>query len=471
MDAHRSRSLGMAALIFILISLTAAVFHGAAPVRAEDATTPTPIVIDETTAAVTVELFTDEGRKTPLSNTAVLSTASLYGSFRANFEANHKPSEVQNVAEYSLPDGIKAFDNTGGSLMDGTKEAGSWRCENNKLIFIFNESWIKTHPSDVHVGADFSFKLANENVGSGDKTKIEFPGTAGIDIATKDGDVAGTKEGKFSQSGGEGKVTWTFNLEVQSYAHNVQLTDVLGENFSFVPWSFKLNGETLKQQPSIQEQTATLSLGNLSKGTYTITYDSVLNPNVSVGDKEWINRLDGSKNNASWTWDQNRGGKLENPVSANDFRYDMIKKDGGEGTPSDIKWTVTLNNGDIKVDMNGYTFTDTVDDKQTYTGNYIVYRGLYGEDEIARGDLDSSTGKTFSYKFSGLSDTDKYKPYRIVYHTQMKDQDSYDTVSNSANISRDNSVSGTDSGTFAPKLVGTQIKKRLVNDSDAATTG
>lgn len=31
MDAHRSRSLGMAALIFILISLTAAVFHGASP--------------------------------------------------------------------------------------------------------------------------------------------------------------------------------------------------------------------------------------------------------------------------------------------------------------------------------------------------------------------------------------------------------------------------------------------------------
>ena len=38
MDAHRSRSLGMATLVFILISLTAAVFHGAAPVRAEDAT-------------------------------------------------------------------------------------------------------------------------------------------------------------------------------------------------------------------------------------------------------------------------------------------------------------------------------------------------------------------------------------------------------------------------------------------------
>ena len=472
MDAHRSQSLGMSALIFILISLTVAVFHGAAPVRADDVTTPTPIVIDENTADVTVELYTDENRKVPLGNTAVLSTDTLYGSFSADFRPNHTPSSAQNVAEYSLPSNVKLLKDESGLLYDGLgKEAGTWKCENNKLIFTFDQNWINTNPSDVHVGVDFSFKLANENVGSGDTTKVEFPGTAGIDISTKDGDVAGTKEGKFSQSGGEGKVTWTLKLVVESYAHNVQLTDELGSNFTFVPESFKLNGETLKQQPSINEQTATLNLGNLSKGTHTITYDSVMNPDVSVGNKVWINQLDGSKNNASWTWGGDRRGGLEKPGLANDFRYDMINKSDGTGTPSDIKWIVTLNNGDIKTDMNGYTFTDTLDDKQTYTGNYIVYRGLYGEDEIARGDLDSSTGKTFSYKFSGLSDTDKYKPYRIVYHTQMKDQDSYDTVSNSANISRGNSVSGTDSGTFTPKLVGTQIKKRLVNDSDAATTG
>lgn len=258
---------------------------------------------------------------------------------------------------------------------------------------------------------------------------------------------------------------------VESYAHNVQLTDELGSNFTFVSESFKLNGKTLEQQPSINGQTATLNLGNLSKGTHTITYDSVMNPNVSVDNYVWIDELPGSKNNATWTWGQNKENSNKCEGQANKFRYDMINKSDGTGTPSDIKWIVTLNNGDIKTDMNGYTFTDTLDDKQTYTGNYIVYRGLYGEDEIARGDLDSSTGKTFSYKFSGLSDTDKYKPYRIVYHTQMKDQDSYDTVSNSANISRDNSVSGTDSGTFTPKLVGTQIVKRLLKEPDAATTG
>lgn len=464
MDAHRSRSLGMAALVFIIISLTAAVFHGVAPVRAEDASTPTPIVIDENTADVRVELFTDEGRKTPLDDNAVLSTNTLYGSFSAKFEANHGPSAERNVAEYSLPDSIKAFDNTGGRLMDDSnQEAGTWRCENNKLIFTFKESWIKTHPSDVHVGADFSFKLANENVGSGNTTKVKFPGTAEIDIATIDGDVTGAKEGKFSQSGSEGKVTWTLKLEVASYAHNVCLTDELGSNFSFVPGSFKLNDRELKPQPTINKQTANLNLGDLSKGTYTITYDSVMNPDVSVGNKVWINQLDDSKNNASWTWGGDRRGGLEKPGSANDFRYDMINKSDGTGTPSDITWTVTLNNGDIKTDMNGYTFTDTLDENQTYTGEYVVYKGLRGENKIADGNLDGSAGTTFSYTFSNLSEEDRYQPYRIVYHTKMNNLDSYEPVQNMAKIEHEETTlpSGTSTATFRRGIVEQLITKEL----------
>lgn len=469
MDAHRSRSLGMAALVFILISLTAAVFHGAAPVRAEDVTTPTPIVINGDTADVTVGLFTDEGRTKPLDGNAVLSTDTLYGSFNAKFEPNHGPSAERNVAEYSLPDSIKAFDNTGGRLMDDSdQEAGSWRCENNKLIFTFKESWIKTHPSDVRVGAVFSFKLANEHVGSGDTTRVEFPGTAGIDVVTKDGDVTGAKTGQFSQSGGEGKVTWTLKLEVESYAHNVQLTDVLGSNFSFVAGSFKLNDNALNPQPSINEQTAILNLGNLSKGTHTITYDSVMNKNVPADNYVWINELPGSKNNATWTWGQNKEKFKSCEGLANKFRYDMIKKDNGEGAPSDIKWTVTLNNGDIKVDMSGYTFTDTLDNNQTYTGEYVVYKGLRGEDRLAEGKLDSSTGKTFSYEFPNLPDADKYQPYRIVYHTQMKDQGSYEPVENTAKIEHEGTTlpSGTSTATFRRGIVEQLITKELISHDE-----
>ena len=394
----------------------------------------------------------------------MLSTDTLYGSFSAKFEANHGPSAERNVAEYSLPDSIKAIDNTGGRLMDDSdQEAGSWGCENNKLIFTFNESWIKTHPSDVHVGADFSFKLANENVGSGDTTKVKFPGTAEIDIATIDGDVTGAKEGKFSQSGGEVKVTWTLKLEVASYAHNVCLTDELGNNFSFVPGSFKLNDRELNPQPTINKQIANLNLGDLSKGTYTITYDSVMNQNVSVDNKAWINQLDDSKNNVSWTWGGGRSDGLEKPGSANDFRYDMINKSDGTGTPSDITWTVTLNNGDIKADMNGYTFTDTLDENQTYTGEYVVYKGLYGENKIADGNLDGSTGTTFSYTFSNLSEEDKYQPYRIVYHTKMRDPDSYEPVQNMAKIEHEGTTlpSGTSTATFKRGIVEQLITKEL----------
>lgn len=471
MDAHRSRSLGMAALIFILISLTAAVFHGAAPVRAEDATTPTPIVIDENTADVTVELYTIvENRKVPLSDTDVLSTDTLYGSFSADFRSDHTPSSAQNVAEYSLPSNVKLLKDEGGPLYDGSgKKAGTWKCENNKLIFAFDQNWINTNPSDVHVGVDFSFKLANENVGSGDTTKVEFPGTAGIDIATRDGAVTGEKKGQFvPQNGGEGKVTWTLNLEVQSYAHNVQLTDVLGENFSFVPGSFKLKGETLEQQPSIEGQTATLSLGDLSKGTYTVTYDSVMNPNVSVNNYEWINELSGSKNKADWTWGQN---KKESSgcegVVANRFRYDMIQKSDGTGTPSDIKWIVTLNNGDIKTDMNGYTFTDTLDKKQKYIGSYTVYRGLNKSEKVDEGNL-SSSAETFSYTFRDLKEAEKYQPYQIEYHTQMTDQNSYDPVTNTAEIKREGttSPSGTSKATFRRGIVEQLITKELISHGE-----
>lgn len=188
-----------------------------------------------------------------------------------------------------------------------------------------------------------------------------------------------------------------------------------------------------------------------------------MNPDVSVGNKVWINQLDDSKNNASWTWGGDRRGGLEKPGSANDFRYDMINKSDGTGTPSDITWTVTLNNGDIKTDMNGYTFTDTLDENQTYTGEYVVYKGLRGENKIADGNLDGSAGTTFSYTFSNLSEEDRYQPYRIVYHTKMNNLDSYEPVQNMAKIEHEETTlpSGTSTATFRRGIVEQLITKEL----------
>ena len=154
------------------------------------------------------------------------------------------------------------------------------------------------------------------------------------------------------------------------------------------------------------------------------------------------------------------------------FGYDMIKKSNGSGTPSDIKWTVKLNQGKLKADMSGYMFTDNLDGKQTYTGNFTVYKGDSEASgvKICERKLEPKDN-FFSYTFPNNLE-DKYATYCIVYHTKMNDTSSYDTVRNSATIERKGSVSGTDDGSFTPQLTGVvPITKRLVRYDEAATTG
>lgn len=477
MDAHRSRSLGMAALVFILISLTAAVFHGAAPVRAEDATMPTPIVIDEKTAAVTVELYTDENHNKPLSNTAVTSTSKLYGAFSARFISDKAPTPQNHIAVYELPDTIVVDNNAGGDLMEGpeatAEKAGTWEIKGNKVIFTFDKSWLDENPAEISVGANFSFELANKNAGSDGRASIEFPGAGSIDIPTKDGAVTGEKSGAFSQGAdGVAKVTWTVKLTVESYATNVKFTDSLGDNFEFVDGSFTLDGKKLNPQPTINGQTATInSLGDLTQGEHAIVYETKLKSGVSASNGVWINDQEASKNTAAWKWGGSSDRQSDSATGVpSKFRYDMINKSNGSGTPSDITWTVTLNQGELKADMSGYTFTDTLDAKQAYIGSYTVYKGSSGSEVLETCALGPSQN-SFTYTFQ-TDLADKYATYRIVYHTKMKDASSYDTVRNDATIERGgDSVSGTGEGSFTPQLVGTPITKRLVRSDEAATTG
>ena len=468
----------MAALVFILISLTAAVFHGAAPVRAEDATTPTPIEINGDTAKVEVKLYTDEYHTQEL-NGAVTSTSKLYGAFSAQFKNDEAPSPENYIAVYKLPDTI-VVDDARGNLMEGPEataaQAGTWKIEGNKVVFTFDEAWLKLNPAEIYVAANFSFQLANKDTGSGKSTSVVFPGEGSIDIPTKDGEVTGTKAGAFSQgSDGVAKVTWTVTLTVESYATNVSFTDTLGDNFSFVKGSFALDGTKLEPQPKIDSQVATLdSLGNLSYGDHTITYETELKSGVAANNSEWIDLQETSKNTVTWGW----GGAndhQEHTVTAapSPFRYDMISKSSDRNsTPSDIKWTVTLNQGELKTDMSGYVFTDYLDGKQTYTGNYFtVYKGDSEASgvEIGKGNLDPKEN-SFSYTFQDNL-KDKYATYCIVYHTMMNDKGSYDTVRNDATIGREDSVSGAGKGEFTPQLVGAPITKRRVSSDEAATTG
>ena len=476
MNNKRSRSVRFF-LCAVFTVIAALCLRGiASPVHAEEAPeTPTPIQINGDTTDVTVGLYADENHTQPLVGPTT-STSYFYGAFSAKFLTGKAPKPGQNVAVYEFPGTIVVDDNAGGDLMEGPSagaaKAGTWKIEGNKVIFTFDEAWLKAKPAEIHVAANFSFQLKNADTGSGSDTSVEFPGAGTIRIPTKDGSVTGEKSGTFSQdASGVAKVTWTVKLTVESYATNVKFTDVLGDNFSFVGGSFLLDGKKLDPQPTIGGQTATLdNLGNLSQGDHTITYETALKNGVSAQDREYISDQDASKNTAAWEWggtgDRQNGTATAAPGK---FRYDMISKSNGSGTPSDITWTVTLNRGELKADMSGYVFTDALDDRQTYTGSYTIYKGGSGSEVFATGELDPSQD-SFTYTFP-TDLADKYATYRIVYHTRMNDAGSYDTVRNDATIERGGSVSGTDDGAFTPKLVGTPITKKLVSSEDAATTG
>lgn len=464
----------MAALIFILICLTAAVFYGAAPVRADDVAKPDPIAIDGDTATVDVRLYTDEHHTQKLED-PVTSTSTLYGAFSAQFKGGKAPTPEKNIAVYKLPDTIVVDDNDGGDLMEGSEataaKAGTWKIKDNKVIFAFDKNWLASNPAEIYVGANLSFELADKDTSSGGNASVVFPGVGTIKIPIKDGKVTGTKSGTFSQGAdGVAKVTWTVTLTVESYATDVSFTDTLGDNFDFVNDSFKLDGKKLDSQPMIDGQVVTLdSLGNLSRGNHTITYDTVLKSGVAANGGDLIK----AENTATWNWagssdSDNRTATAE-PVT---FGYDMIKKSNGSGTPSDIKWTVKLNQGKLKADMSGYMFTDNLDGKQTYTGNFTVYKGDSEASgvKICERKLEPKDN-FFSYTFPNNLE-DKYATYCIVYHTKMNDTSSYDTVRNSATIERKGSVSGTDDGSFTPQLTGVvPITKRLVRYDEASTTG
>lgn len=449
----------------------------ASPVHAQDAPGASePILVNGDTADITFKLFTDE-HHTQVLDGPVTSTSRFYGAFSASFLTGKAPLPGKNVAIYEFPVTIVVDDNAGGDIMEGTDanavKAGTWKIENNKIIYTFDENWLASKPTDIHVATNFSFHLVNTGSGSGGGASIEFPGAGSIVIPTKDGDLTGTKSGTFSQGAdGVAKVDWTVKLSVESYATNVKFTDTLGDNFDFVGGSFMLDGKKLDPQPMIDGQTAVLeTLGNLSQGEHTIVYQTKLKSGVSAKNGEFINGQDASKNTATWEWGGTDDRKSNSATAApGKFRYDMINKSNGSGTPFDITWTVTLNQGELKADMSGYVFTDTLVGKQTYTGNYTVYKGRSGSAVLETGRLDPSRN-TFTYTFP-TNLPDKYVTYRIVYHTKMNDVSSYDTVRNNATIERGGSVSGAGEGSFTPQLVGKPpITKSLVRFDEAATTG
>ena len=340
----------------------------------------------------------------------------------------------------------------------------TWSISNGVFYITYAEEWLQKHPSGITLGINFKMRLNPAGGYDADKVEVKFPGISTIvTFPLKDGNVSGNKWGTVdSQSN---TVTWTVQLDVASKATNVVLTDTIGSNLMFDGATFKLDGTALTTPPTVNGQTATLNLGDLSQGRHTLTYTTPISPDawktVANG-----GQLSGVDNAASWTWGSN-GENNKNNVGPTgpQLSINMAGKQG-TGTSDDITWTASINTGSLKADMAGYVFTDTLGAGHTYKGNYEV-KDASGA-TVATGALPTD-GSSFSYTFG--ADAGK-QTYTIVYHTQMTDAASKDPVNNKFTIENPNGgPKGDASSNFIPADDTQYITKRLVSSETAATDG
>ena len=419
------------------------------------------VINDPTSSKVTVGLFMDANRTQPLGNQAVSADQTIYAHLEIDFAGDEIPATNKETVIYVFPNNVSTITSGENVLRDANgNEAGTYEIRDNRLYFRYNDAWLKAHPTGIKASADFDFTLNGDDLKDGDEVSIAFPGTGTtVTVPVKDGKVDGNKWGQVNS---DGTITWTIDLNVASTAKNVTLDDVLGDNLSYDKDSFQLDGSSV--EATVNGQNATLSLGDLSKGSHTLTYTTSIKQSAldSLQNGE---QLSNAGNKAQWSWGSENSRQTSEEKNVwgpnGNLSYSMVSKSAsGDSTPGDITWTATLNNGSLKADMAGYTFTDSLDDNQTYKGNYEI-KDASGK-TVKTGSLPSD-GSSFTYEFP--SDAGQQQ-YTIVYHTQMKDTSSLNPVTNTAKLtpSDGKGPKGTGEGTFTPKDNKEYVKKEFVHD-------
>lgn len=419
---------------------------------------------DGTTSTVTAEFYKDN-KGTPFdpATDKLKPGDTLYGKVTIKFSDADKPTLDNPNIRYTFPDNIDVKNVEESDLYADGVLAGTWLIKDNVAMFKYNEDWLKNHHTDISAYVNFDLTLNNEPRETGDGTKIHFPGTKGdITIVADKFELGGKKTWKLN---GDGTVTFSVTLNNKLDAKNVVVTDTMGSNFVFRDGSFALDGTALPAgNVSISGQVATVTLGDLKTGEHTLTYTA----DLSDAAKRTLlagGKLNDAKNTAQWTWEgSDKPG--EDDTTPN-FSYNMISKKDGTGTADDIAWEVTLNSGDLKADMGGYVFTDTLEGGQHYKGTFEVV----DPNNWKVIDTGKIPGDATSFTYTFGKDAGK-KQYVIRYHTKLDDPSSMDKVSNKGTVTPpdEGKPGGSSEGSFQPNDAKTYVTKQI-DKNTAATDG
>lgn len=434
----------------------------------------------EVSQGVTVKIYKDKEHKQELGDEAVTANTKLYGTIDIAYDPAEKPTVSSPNVKYTLPSNIRIDDTNPSTLYDGTTNsvAGTWYIKDGVIYLEYNQEWLKKENSDIVANLSFGFDTGSNPTGDGSWVEVQFPGTSStVKINTKDGGVSGDKwandNGAFSAD--DNTYTWTIRVSPDSFATNLVLHDKLGSSLEYVKDSFQLVDANSSPTGASLDVTypedgkAEIALGSLPKGDYYVQYKTKLRDGVLDGLKD-NQELSGLDNSVSWSWgtDGSHNNGWDVKKEPQKVKYSMVSK-SASGENTDILWTVRLNNGTLKADMDGYAFSDTLGSGQHFkAGTRYEVRDASGN-LLLSGDVDPASD---TLGFTMPASVGKQQ-VTVTYHCEMDDASSADAVSNTANVTPPNGSgpSGEGSGSYQPSDDRTYITKELADASTAETDG
>ncbi len=389
------------------------------------------------------ELYLDQNHTIILGDNAVTKDIEVFASISIDFKAGNDPVSSEQVFYYDLPPELSFQTVQSGKFYDGSKVAGEYTIDNNRISFHYYDDWLLLNPSNVQTSFDFSFLVTEETIGEGGEKTITFPGIGDIVINTVASTANISKTNSLANYSEDGTIDYTITINVDHDVRSASLSDVFDIVTAGVPKnavryiedSFRLDGNDISSDVSITEPTENAASSFrypadggffLSEGVHVLRY-KVKYDETDLFDKDTIvQRV--VDNYVSLTTD---GIALDDVRSTLRLQNTNLAKQHSEvkydsaTNKAYVDWTITVNDGNAPVDLGGYVLTDTLNGAHVFENlnNSLRVVAEDGTDITAGMEVLSSTTDQFRIRFPSYAGR---KKYTVTYRTYL--QDNHDTT-------------------------------------------
>ena len=357
--------------------------------------------IDQTNTSLTVD-----GKKvTDWSNIIItrdsnieLSIAYEYPEVAAG-EDIAKPTKNDNIRWYELPAGDTwVYNDVKGFIHDDeSHQAGFYEVKDNKIYLYYDNRWndnpleqgfLQKHPDNIKGTFTLTMNVNKQSVADKKDIELNFPGTAEGTVHISGSLVTGNKNLNKDANGNpiydeNGNLDYTITLDpVSENTTNVEVTDVISSNLTFVTNSFQISKDGGN---TFEPITANIDPEDPTKATITVG-DLVYNQGCIIKYKakpaEGLKNLD-ITNKAEWKWGNGGEGEKNKADSGNaTIKNGILSKIGNSVEDNIVKYTIEVNKLKAKLIPDGSAITTIKlsDELDTDLVNYLYDTKVVGSD-------------------------------------------------------------------------------------------